>query len=307
MAERGYFWVGGELMRKLRNSIIYLVIYLSILFNIERIDIGGPNAINISTDVYVLIVTAIIMVLAIGWFKSLNQPTLILLWTAAYFAMRAILLSHRPIVGGGFTYLTFTEWGMLTIGVVLAQILALNIGGVEKTLKDFAFANITGIPRIEEARERIQAELYRSRRFQRPLSIIILEKEWNNSQINVNTELDAQSVLMAEYVSAIIVRELSTQLRQTDFMLEHDKRGKFVIVSPDTDRPGVDRLIERLKSLDQIKLFSVNFGAATFPEQGLTFEHLMEKAETNLRQRAESSIGSVSQEKIADSQPVNVQ
>lgn len=294
-------------MRKLRNSIIYLVLYLSVLFNIERIDVGGPNVINISTDVYVLIVTAIIMVLAIGWFKSLNQPTLILLWTAVYFAMRALFLAHRPIVGGGFTYITFTEWGMLTIGVVIAQILASNIGGVEKALKDFAFANVTGIPRIDEAQEKIQAEIYRSRRFQRSLSIIVLEKDWNDSRTSINTELDAQSVLMAEYVSAIIVRELSTQLRQTDFMLEHDKRGKFVIVSPDTDRAGVDRLIERLKSLDQIKLFSVRFGAATFPEQGLTFEHLMEKAETDLRQRTGSSVEALAQEKIPDSQPVNVQ
>ena len=271
-------------MRRLRDSILALIVHLTILFNIERLDVDQANVINLETAVYGLTAIAIIMILAIRGLKTLQQPVLLLLWTGVYFVMKLMLLSQRPLVGDIFTYLTFTELGLFLIAVFLAQKLALNIEEFEQALKNFVFANNAKVKRVREAEDEIQAEIYRSRRFQRPLSLIVLEQDGSKVQANINRVYqEAQRTLLEQYVSAQVARELSAKLRQTDILLEHDKTGRLVIVSPDTDDSGTQAFIHRLKTFNRSGLFSLNFGAATFPDHALTFEQLLERAETNLQ------------------------
>jgi hypothetical protein len=279
------------MMRRLQGSILYLLIHLSILFNIERLDLDGNNTIDLATAVYPLTLLAIIMILSIKGLRTLPQPVLIALWTAVYCVMKLVLISQRPLVGGIYTYLSFTELGLFLIAVFLARRLALNIEEFEDATKIFAFANISNIKRVEEAQREIQAEIYRSRRFRRPLSIIVLEQDESKIQENINKIVqDAQHSLMKEYISAIMARELSAQLRQTDILLAHDKKGRLIILSPDTDDDGTKAFIHRLKSLARGDLFSLNFGAATFPNHALTFEELLEQAESNLQEQISSGI-----------------
>lgn len=296
-------------MRRLQNSIIYLLIHLTILFNIERLDVEGTAVNNVATPVYVLTFAAILLIISIKWFKSLPQPVFVLLWIAAYFMTKLLTIYQRPLVGGIYTYITFTELGLFIVAVLLAQNLARNLGEVERAVNSFALTNISRIKRVEEAQERIQAELYRSRRFHRPLSIVILEKEWSNAPSNFGKAgHDPQRALMEEYVFAVMVREFLAKLRQTDILLEQEKKGRLVIVSPDTDHTGIKNLIERLRPLTQSEFISMNFGAATFPDHGLTFEQLLEQAEIDLHQRLKSGANTTeAPEKVGNTQAVNIQ
>ena len=295
-------------MRRLQNSIIYLLIHLTILFNIERIDIDGTNVIDLATAVYVLTIISIVMILSIRWLKNLPQPFLILLCAAVYFVTKMILISQRPLVGGIYTYLTFTELGLFIGAVFLAQNLALKIEEFEQAVQNFAFANISKVERVQEAHGKIQAEINRSRRYQRPLSVIVLEKDWNGVQTNINQVVqDAQRALMEQYISAMMTRELSAQLRETDLLVEHDNKGRLIIISPDTDHTGIQKLIDRLRSLTKSAVFSIKFGAATFPGHGLTFEQLLEQAEMNLQQRIDSPINLHTPENVERDQALNVE
>lgn len=279
------------MMRRLQGSILYLLIHLTILFNIERLDLDGKNTIDLATAVYPLTLLAIIIVLSIKGLRTLPQPALIALWTAVYLVMKLVLISQRPLVGGIYTYLSFTELGLFLIAVFLAQRLAQNVEEFEAAAKIFAFANISNIKRLGEAQKEIQAEIYRSRRFHRPLSIIVVEQDESRIQANINKLVqDAQHSLMKEYISAMIARELSAQLRQTDILLAHDKKGRLIILSPDTDNDGTNAFVHRLRLLARNDLFSINFGAATFPDHALTFEQLLEQAESNLQQQINSQI-----------------
>ena len=278
-------------MRKLRGSILALLIHLTIIFNIERFDLDGRSVVNLETAFYGLTVMAIVMTLSIKGLKTLQQPILLVLWATAYFGMKLMLISQRPLVGDVYTYLSFTELGLLLIAVFLSQKLALNIEELEQAAKNLAFANISKIRRVEEAHGEIQAEIYRSRRFQRPLSVIVLEQDVSKVQTNIKKiDEDAQRALMEQYLSAMMVRELSAQLRQTDILLEHDKKGRFVIVGPDTDSAGTEAFIHRLKSLTRAGLFGLHFGTATFPNHALTFEQLLEHAEMNLEEHIDGRI-----------------
>ena len=273
-------------MRRLQESILYLIIHLTIVFNIERLDIAEPDTINLATSVYLLTMIAVIMILSFKWMRNLPKPVLMLLWAGVYFLVKLVLIPQPPLVGSYFTYLSLTEIGLFLIAVYLTQNLALNLEDVEQAVKNFAFASNTKVRRSQETQERINAEIYRSRRFQRSLSIIVIEKNLRNVRLDINKVVqDAQRTFMEQYVSARIAKGVADQLRQTDILFEHDKGGKLIVVSPDTDEAGAKYLVERLGSLSQSKEFSLLFGAATFPEDGLTFEQLLIRADVKVHQQ----------------------
>jgi predicted signal transduction protein with EAL and GGDEF domain len=277
-------------MRKLQDSIVSLLIHLIILFNIERLDITTRNFINIETSFYVLTVIAVLSILTIKRLATLRQPLLIAFATGVFSVAK--VFSPQPLVGGIYTYLSFTELGLFLVAVFLAQNLAANMRELEQSAQGMiSFANIRKIKRVQEAHKEIEAEIYRSRRFQRPLSIIVLEKDSKDIKTSFDriTE-NAQRAILEQYFSVIIAKELVTHLRETDLVLENDKNGRLVILSPDTGMPETETLIKRLNFLTQSTEFSIKFGAATFPDHALTFEQLLEHAELNLQRRVINQI-----------------
>ena len=293
-------------MQKLRISIVNLLIFIIILFNIERLDIGAQeNVINLETAFYVMVVVAILMILSIRRLQTLPQHPIIALTIGAYLIGKLVLIPNHPLLGGIYTYLSITELGLFIVAVLLAQNLALNIRDFEQAVENFAFANIRKVKPVQEAYEEIQDEIYRSRRFQRSLSIIVLEQDLEKIQKNINRVVqDAQRMLMDQYTSLMIARELATQLRRTDLLLANGKKGGLVILSPDTDKANTDLLIERLKSVAQSEEFAINFGVAIFPDHALTFEQLVEHAEMDLLQRIKSPIGANSLKEVEVSKKV---
>jgi hypothetical protein len=276
-------------MRKLQDSILSLLIHIIILFNIERLDFDGRNVIDLETEVYVLTVVVVILLLSIKQLATLRQPVLMTLAAGVFFIVK--LLSPRPLVGDLYTYLSFTELGLFLIAVFLAQNLAMNLRDLEQNVQVFSFANTRKIKRVQEAYKEIEAEIYRSRRFHRPFSVIVLEQDSNDIEASINkVTQDAQRAMLEQYFSVIIAKELVAQLRETDLVLENDRSGKLVILSPDTGIHETETLIGRLNSLTRSTEFSIKFGAATFPDHALTFEQLMGHAEMNLQQRVNSHI-----------------
>jgi hypothetical protein len=276
-------------MRKLQDSILSLLIHIVILFNIERLDLNSRDVIDLDTIVYVLAVAAMILILSFKQLATVRQPILLSLATGAFFIVK--LLSNRPLVGDIYTYLSFTELGLFLVAVFLTQNVAINIKEFEQNAHTFSFANISKVKRVQEAYKEIEAEIYRSRRFRRPLSVIVLEHDTKDLQTNIKKlSENAQRAMMEQYFSVILAKELATQLRETDLLLENDKNGRLLILSPDTGVSESETLIKRLYSLTKSSEFSIKFGAATFPDHALAFEQLLEHAEINLRQRVNGHV-----------------
>jgi hypothetical protein len=167
----------------------------------------------------------------------------------------------------------------------------MNIKDLELNSQTFSFANVRKVKRVQEAYKEIEAEIYRSRRFRRPLSVVVLEQETKNLQANIkNLTQNAQRAILEQYFSVILAKELAAQLRETDLLLENEKNGRLVILSPDTGVNEAETLIKRLNGLTESTEFSIKFGAATFPDHALAFEQLLEHAEANLQQRVNGHI-----------------
>lgn len=269
-------------MHRIRFSVLSLFVYTIILFNIGRLD-GGNNILNLDMSFFVLTVTVIVAILTFKYFAKLQQPVLMAFSVGVYFLAKLILITRHPIVGGIYTYLTLTELGLFILGVLLIQNLAINITDFERAVDAFVFADTHKIKPIQDASTEIQNEIYRSRRFHRPLSLVILEYNVNKDQVLYNKVLkDVQHSIVKRYTSLMLSREMVAQLRRTDLLLGVEKKNKLVIFSPDTNVMEAENFVNRLRLLSGSEKLALKFGVATFPDHALTFDDLLRHAEDNL-------------------------
>jgi len=273
-------------MNRLRNSLIAFVIHITIFFNIERLDIGVEDIIDIHKSIYILVLGAVLVMLVVPWFRKISTPILLFSWTAVFLAVKLLFIQDRYFLGGVYTYLTVTELSLFLIAVLLTRELSLNLGEFEQLVENITFNRLQKVKRISEAKEEIQTEIYRSRRFQRPLAVVVVEQDIHSAQVASRLVQEAQESMVKRYISVVMARELSKQLRQTDLLLEYGNReGRFAILSPETDHQAVQKVLDRVQTVAHELEIDINFGIASFPDQALTFETLLHTAEMDLEVR----------------------
>lgn len=286
-------------MHRLRDSILTLLIHFAIFFNIERLDIGGKNIINIDSAIYVLTLLAVCLVISVRRLRMVRQPVLISFWTGMFFVVKLIFLFRRPIIGGVYTYHLFIELGLFIVAIFLAHNLALQLEDFKQAVTNFTFNNVSKIKPVSEALGEIQSEFYRGRRHQRPLSVLVIEQDQDKVQANMNRVLqNAQRAMMNQYVSVMLAQKLSEQLRRTDLLFKHDKEGRLVVLSPDTDLDKGMIMRNRILSFTNKLGIFVRLGIASFPEDAITFEQLLKQAEENLMGQENESIQIALMEKV---------
>jgi hypothetical protein len=85
--------------------------------------------------------------------------------------------------------------------------------------------------------------------------------------------------MMRRYVLTALGRSLAAELRRLDLLVQKDERGALLILAPETDRSGTESLIERVQQTAANQGIAVTCGMASFPDDALTFEELVEVAE----------------------------
>ena len=272
-------------MRYLRLLSINLLATLIIFFNIERLDFAIPNAINISSFVYVFgsVITALIIY--VPTLQNMKMPFLIGLNTAIYIAVKVFVFNERPLWGGVYTYLSVTEVTLLSLLAWSAYKLAGALHDFEKTVESISFEDVSHcIQPLDEALKEVQLHMRVSRRHQRPLSLIIVEPEPAALQgLLSQAAQEVQRALMVRATFATLARTVSSILRCSDLMLEQRQRGRLIILCPETSLEGSTLLANRLQTfIAEQHGVSVRCGYASFPDKALTFEELVRKAEAQL-------------------------
>ncbi|MGH2522288.1 MAG: GGDEF domain-containing protein [Anaerolineales bacterium] len=283
-------------MNHLRRSAIALLIDLAIFYNIERLNFGQANVINIASVVYILVIMAVLSILTIPLLWRSRFALSLTLWLAAYALCRLVLFRDRPFLGEIYTYLTITEIALLSLTLWLAYDLARHLHDFEEAVKNITFADVNRrVRKLDEAEEDIQTELIRSRRHHHPLTVMVIEPESDSIQVALNrTVQEVQRAMMTRYVITSLARVISNQLRRTDMVLDQRDQGRFVIVSPDTNATSSAALADRIQAAAAVQLgVLVSCGVASFPDEALTFEELVHQAKSNLRSPIETSTSPV--------------
>lgn len=276
-------------MRHLRQLIIASLIGLTLLFNIERLDFGSENVIDIGSFVYVLGIIAAISVIVFPILWRSHVAIALALWLSLYFFSKLFLFNQRPLLGGIYTYISITEVTLVAISIWLSHILARAIYDFEKAVENITLRNASRrVRRLNDAMDDIQVEMFRSRHHHHPLSLVVVEPKPEALQTTLHRAVrEVQERMMHSYIINSMAQTLSKYLRRTDLILEQRDQGRFIILCPETSANELRLLVEYIQTIVAKQLgTAVTCGVATFPDEALTFEELVRRAESHVYQPA---------------------
>jgi len=272
-------------MGSIKRQVVLVLIYVVAVFSLERLDIGSPGAFNLHPFAYILVVLAMILTIIIPQLRRASIYLLIPLWGGVYLVLWSLILGQFSSFTIDKLQVAIIELVLVTTGVLLAHGLARHITQVEDTIESLAFGEIPGRATcLEDAAEAIKVELTRSRRYNHPLTVLVLEPDPETLQASLQRTLQEIRLNMAKrYANARLCQIVNEAARRTDLVLQQAKNGRFVILCPETEPDASTVLASRIQSLAHDNLgISIAWGAAAFPAEAVTFDELLQKAELKL-------------------------
>jgi GGDEF domain-containing protein len=271
-------------MSSLRRRVIALLLWLIASFNIERLDLGSINTLDLEPVTYVVIAAVVFLPL----FHFFQQRPAMLSAGLGWVALGVgLALDPSPKFGGIHTYLTIIEFLLVAGAAVLAHRVGAALAEFRQAVEIITLRDKNDrLHSMSEAQEDVQTQMSASRRMRRPLSVLILEADARSLNMMIHRFVqELQRAMMQRYVLAVTARMLARHLRRTDLIIEDGKPGRLILVAPETPEDNARLLGDRLVHLVQDRLgISARYGVATFPDHSLTFEDLLDVAERHLRQ-----------------------
>jgi GGDEF domain-containing protein len=265
-------------MNRIRNTIGILLIWFFLFYNIERIN----EPINIASFVYVYV---LICSLAMLFFRPLLRTRffwLFLISISPYFVLK--VWYYQNLLGLSLP-LTITEMAAIGLTIFLSRQLAYELVEMRETVTNMIINPLTkGINPFETSQNQINKEIRRARQHQQEVSLLAVRVSEPSLQLNRNRFIrELENEIIQKYINARVGKIFVDQLHITDIV---SQRGdQFVILLPQTGKEDTSKIAHRLQSNAQDMLgITIKIGAATFPEEALTFEELMESAEQKMDQ-----------------------
>src|SRR6266487_179586 len=276
-------------MTNLKRSFFGAAIYLALIFVLGQFDYAGHPIINFASYFYLAVMVAIPVTL---FFPSISRVSVyvpLFVWAVVYLLLLQVI-NRNYSANKGELPVVVLEFMLLEIGVWFAHQLALQISHAESVMDALALSAFPNRARdIESESQRIKIELTRSRRYHRPLSIVVIESESEAEKITREMLKSVQHDLLSRFTSARVGQIIDDRIRQTDLVLR-DHKGRFIVLCPETDLPSASLLAKRIsQAIKERTSLGVLWGVAAFPEEALTFEDLLQKARERLSLPAPAS------------------
>jgi len=269
-------------MTNLKRSFFWAAFYLAVILVLGEFDYSDRPIINFASYFYLVVMVAVPVTL---FFPSVSRVSVyipLFVWAVVYVFLLQMLDRALSTESIEFPVIVL-EFVLLEVGVWFAHQLASQISHAESVMDALALSAFPNRAHdIDSENQRIKIELTRSRRYRRPLSLLIVEAEDGYQKSSPEMLKGIQHDLLHRFTSARIGQIIDDSVRQTD-LVARDHRGRFVILCPETDLPSATLLAQRISGVvkDRTSL-NVLTGAAAFPEEALTFDDLLQKARERL-------------------------
>jgi diguanylate cyclase (GGDEF)-like protein len=196
------------------------------------------------------------------------------------------------IVGPGHVVLPGLTWAMVTGTLAVVGFLMITLRDqVEQAVRELASAartdSLTQLANRRELEDRFAAELERSTRTARPLSILVLDLDWfkdYNDRFGHNAG-DRALLMLAE--------ALKRATRTSDVVARLGGE-EFGVLAPETDETEGFLLAERLRAevrasfARETEKMTISCGVASFPVHGITSGELLHAADRALYEAKEA-------------------
>lgn len=276
-------------MKSMRWRVAITILWLSVLFNIERFDFEKGANVNLASSFYILAAAAATLFLVI----RMKQRAMYALGVGVFAAYTILkVASPIPVFPGFHKYITITEIVALLITMGLAWLVNRGLHDFEDAVEAISLPKgRAGVLDYDQMQERIRAELGRARRHQHPMSLAAIEIDPTTSEAALHRAVrDAQVALLKRYVQVQFGVFLSKNTRETDAVAHHDEQGHFLLLAPETPADQTEGLLNRLAHQVEENLgLRFRFNVADFPKTALTSEELVHKATEKLRRETETS------------------
>jgi hypothetical protein len=267
-------------MTNLRNSLVLTAGYFAFVFSLGRFAFLGQGVISLHAYLYLLMLAAFAAALVVPLLRSLSIYAWVATWLGAYLLIRGLSWQVDP-PGGEQLYLTLTECALLTIGVILVRDLDQQLMDYEAALAEIGLPKTSQkIYAWDEAADLIKTEFIRSRRYNHPVSLMVIEPTTESLKTQLNRmDRDVHRIMMDRFMHTSLARLAAGEARRTDLVIEMENEKRILVLFPETRPEGLTIFAERIQHLAKEELgLALNFGVASFPEDALTFEDLQQKA-----------------------------
>ena len=269
-------------MTNLKRAFFWAAIYLAVIFVLGQADYTGRPIINFASYFYLAVMIAVPVTLFFPSISRVSSAVPLAICAGVYLILLQVI-NRNLSANAGELPVIILEFVLLELGVWFAHQLALQIGHAESIMDALALSAFPNRAHdIEAESQRIKIELTRSRRYHRPLSLIVIESESEDQKMTREMLKSVQQDLLNRFTSARVGQIIDDRIRQTDLVLR-DHRGRFVILCPETNLENTILLARRIgQAVKERTNLNVLWGVAAFPEEALTFDDLLQKATERL-------------------------
>lgn len=251
-------------MRSMKMQIILLVVWFALVFNLDELVLNG-NRLNLF--VYGLMIIVSVALLSLPALAQLpiavSGGAVAVLYGISYFIANA--LNNTP-----FDALPFIIGAVAVLGTfcIIRWISRTQLPAPAEAQNAYYGANVQPVYSQIEGEDRINDELYRARRFERPASVVYVQKppqpDAYKSLMRIVAGLTFKGDLIADYGDCL------------------------VIGLPETDRRNAGIFVNQLgRSAHDTLNTDVVVGFSVFPEDGLVCDELVKVAQSNAKEWSE--------------------
>lgn len=278
-------------MTSLHWRIITLLAWLTFFFNIERISFVSQGTIHLNVGVY--IIGAVAAFLPFAPFAQ-QRSLFSLVIVVALLDLAVLMVGGAPLFGDAYTYLTFSSFVFVIMTLIFSYRVSQATLEFRKAIETITFSDADiQLRDLREMQSVVDSEMVRSRRFERPLSLVMLQADGSSLNMTMHRLVqEVQRSMMQRYVLSTMVSVLSRCLRRTDLVIEDQKPGRLLLLAPETNEHEATKMGERITRLVQERLgVAAHFSIAAFPQHALTFEELLNVAEQRMQTEPDTSSG----------------
>src|SRR5215216_1955588 len=270
-------------MTNLKRSFFGAAVYLALIFVLGQFDYADRPIINFASYFYLAVLVAVPLTLFFPSISRFSVYVPLFVWAAVYIILLQIINRNYTANKGELPVIVL-EFMLLEIGVWFAHQLAQQISHAESIMDALALSAFPNRAHdIDAENQRIRIEFTRSRRYHRPLSLVLIELESEDEKMTREMLKNIQYDLLSRFSSARVGQIIDDRIRQTDLVLR-DHAGRFVVLCPETDLESAYSLVRRIaQAIQERTSLKVVWGVAAFPDEALTFDDLLLKARQRLK------------------------
>jgi hypothetical protein len=259
-------------MKRLRFFIATMVLWLFLLYNIERLS----QPINMTSVCYILIAVVAALTVLI---PQLQQAPLYLVLGVPV----VLFLAFKSWLGlrlwGSAIPLTVTEMSFIALTGLLARQVSHVLGEFDEAVADLT---IEMVGKATEPFAAGQGEMYRelrrARAYHRPLSLMTIGVKEETLPDRLPRMLaEAQQAMRKHLVLSSIAKVLDEELEDHHIIAKQNTH--FVVLLPETEQQHIDTLERQLcEAVAQRMGIALKIGKSFLSEDTVTFEKLVEEA-----------------------------